>query len=275
MSKSPWKMTNRATELHRAAWEADARANATASPRPSLTVHRRIDHHAQLSSIAWVDAKRLVGLDVGGTALTVDEVYRYSVGSHVTRARALALQPLVAPPSHKPPAEQSAAELSLGALQRQARAIHRRLLRALDLRFANSPEGRARLTDIRRGRSLQDLLDDTVSLRALVTAPQHRAWFAALPRGEAGEFARLEVLDAELRARREASLREDDSEAAEKLRQARAELHAMLAMLDALERRIVLAGRYAWQDDGRAKQYRRYVSTLSRRPRKRKGPQEE
>jgi len=266
MSTSQWKRTVRQDNEARARWEADATAQATMPERPTGLVHARLGHHFVLSQNAWVDAKKLVGIEVGDSPITIDELHRYVIGTTATQWHALAVQPKVPVPSAKDPGAQDATEMSNDVLHGAQRDLQKQLLRAFDLRFANNPKGRALLTSIRRGRSVADCLEDTRSLRTLVQSDEHRAWFAALPRGESALFARLETLDAEQRSRLGRHTSEEDAEALAQRQNARARLQAMLAMLDALERRVVLAGRYAWHGEGGDKRYRRFAST---RPRKR------
>ncbi len=264
MSSSQWKRTVRGDNAARALWEADVTALAELPVRPTRQVHQRTSHHATLASIAWVDAKKLVGIVVGDTPITLDELLRYCVGASAAQKQALAVQPIERVPTEKAPADQTPAQMENDALHKTQRTIQRKLLRALDLRFANNPKGKALITSIRRGRNLTDCLDDTRRIKALVHSDEHKAWFVSLTRGEPAELARLETLDATLRTRLDLKALEDDSDAATKRRHDEARLHAMLTMLDALERRVVLAGRYVWQGEDRAKQYRRFASTRRR-----------
>lgn len=174
--------------------------------RPQNYPLARIDHLAAIQACAWRDRALLVGIDVGGTAITLDEIDQ--LGWRVAFLRWVAgewrrlSQETDVVEAGDVVSNRDPATLTLQELRDEQRAIHRKLLRAFDLRFAGNAAGRRWVKQVRLNDGDQDIVDDNVQILRMCASDEHRAWLAALPMGEAAAATRLALLEQEFLRRR-------------------------------------------------------------------------
>jgi hypothetical protein len=208
-----------------------------------------------LAKLAAADAAALATVPLDEGALSADEIARFAAGVALARQSAQTAGVL----RLNTVATETDAERSL---LWAVRADQRRVDRALQLRFADDRAGRAFLRGLRQGDPSDpvDALDDTEKLLALADSDAHRAWLAALPKGEGAAVQRLRDALAPLRAA-VTRLRPSPDAAAQ-----RALFRRVLTVLVTTAGRIGRAGRYLTGDvPGRERAYAAFKRPKARK----------
>lgn len=240
---------------------------AAANALPEKEIHRPPRYVTQwlpwadaLAKLAAADAAALATVPLDEGALTADEIARFAAGVALARHSAQTAGVL----RLNTVATETDAER---ALLWAVRADQRRVDRALQLRFADDRAGRAFLRGLRQGDPSDpvDALDDTEKLLALADSDAHRAWLAALPKGEGAAVQRLRDALGPLRAAVTRLRPSPDAAAQREL------FRRVLTLLATTAGRIGRAGRYLTGDvPGRERAYAAFKRPKPRKARAKK-----
>ena len=140
----------------------------------------------------------------------------------------------------------------------EAAQIKVKLLRAFDLRFTESPKGRKRVSDIRKGDGDPDLVQDVSDI--LLLCDEYKEYIDGCPREEAADVVRLRELSPKLSHLLAAKGMGEEATKARKRRD------GAYALVMATETRFRLAGAYWYEGTEKVKDYAAFVAPTKGSP---------